>query len=70
MRFGWSVACDFFGGKRFLSEFHPKLAIAWYNNEADFSKLNSLLKAFVYRRKGKGFLFSQGAFRVRIIHVW
>jgi FkbM family methyltransferase len=60
----------FSGGKRFLSEFHPKLAITTYHNESDFRNLHAMLKSFGYRVEGKGLLFSQDALRVQMIHAW
>jgi FkbM family methyltransferase len=60
------------GGKRFLSEFHPKLAITTYHNDGDYAAVHSLLSSFGYNVAGKGFLFSpaKGTLRVQMIHAW
>jgi FkbM family methyltransferase len=62
----------FSGGKRFLSEFHPKLAITTYHNDGDFAAMYDLLKSLGYNVMGKGFLFSpgRGVLRVHMIHAW
>jgi FkbM family methyltransferase len=60
----------FSGGKHFLQQFHPKLAVTTYHNDEDYAGMHKLLKAFGYRVMGKGFLYSQGSLRVMMIHAW
>lgn len=60
----------FSGGKKFLTDFHPKLAITTYHTDHDFRALHDLLKSLDYRVMGKGFLYSQGTLRVQMIHAW
>jgi FkbM family methyltransferase len=60
----------FSGGKHFLQQFHPKLAITTYHNPKDFADLHALLKSFGYRVEGKGFLYAGDALRVQMIHAW
>ena len=60
----------FSGGRKFLEKFHPKLAITTYHSADDFAVMHALLKSIGYRVMGKGFLYTQGAFRVMMIHAW
>ena len=60
----------FSGGKRFLREFHPKLAITTYHNDGDFADLHTLLKSLDYNVIGKGFLCAKNVLRVQMIHAW
>ena len=60
----------FSGGKNFLQQSHPKLAITTYHNVGDYAEMHGLLKSLGYRVMGKGFLYSQGSLRVMMIHAW
>lgn len=62
----------FSGGKRFLREFRPKLAITTYHNDNDYAGMYSLLTSLGYHVAGKGFLFSPSSatLRVQMIHAW
>lgn len=62
----------FSGGRHFLGEYRPKLAITTYHNDGDYAAMHSLLTSIGYRVEGKGFLFSpaNGKLRVQMIHAW
>ncbi|WP_213805540.1 FkbM family methyltransferase [Granulicella sp. dw_53] len=60
----------FAGGKKFLKEFHPKLAVTTYHSDTDFDTMYTLLKSLGYSVEGKGLLYSGGVLRVQMIHAW
>lgn len=58
------------GGREYLSEYRPKLAIASYHTPTEFRDLCEFLKPLGYRVKGKGFLYSERCLRVQMLHAW
>ena len=60
----------FSGGKEFLKEFHPKLAITTYHNDRDYADLHGLLTGLGYRVMGKGLQCHHQRYRVVMIHAW
>lgn len=62
----------FAGGKSFLKQYRPKLAITTYHNDGDYAAMRSLLTELNYNVEGKGLLYSpgQGTLRVQMIHAW
>ena len=57
-------------GRNTLERFHPKIAITTYHNSADYGEMYRYLKEFGYNLKGKGLLYSNGEFRVVMLHAW
>jgi len=60
----------FSGGKEFLRESHPKLAITTYHNVGDYREMYEFLKSLGYRVAGKGFLYTNRSLRPMMIHAW
>lgn len=60
----------FSGGKRFLRQHRPKLAITTYHNDGDYRAMHELLTSLDYNVAGKGLLFSGETLRVQMIHAW
>ena len=62
----------FSGGKNFLSEYRPKLAVTTYHNDEDYAAMHALLTSLKYNVAGKGLLYSpsEGTLRVQMIHAW
>lgn len=60
----------FAGGRKFLTEHRPKLAITTYHNVGDYSEMHALLKSMGYNVMGKGFFYTANSLRVQMIHAW
>jgi FkbM family methyltransferase len=60
----------FSGGQKFLQKKKPKLAIASYHTDSEYSCLYNLLKPMGYHIQGKGFLLSGKKLRVQMLHAW
>lgn len=58
------------GGRRFLEQNRPKLAIASYHTDGEYVELHNLLKPMGYRIKGKGFIFTGSKLRINMLHAW
>lgn len=57
-------------GRKTLERFHPKIAITTYHNSTDYREMFRYLKEIGYNLKGKGLLYSNGEFRVIMLHAW
>ncbi|MDQ6938984.1 MAG: FkbM family methyltransferase [Verrucomicrobiota bacterium] len=57
------------GGRKFLQEFRPKIAITTYHASEDFVRMRDYLVSLGYKVEGKGFIYISGELRVVMIHA-
>lgn len=57
-------------GRKTLEKFHPKIAVTTYHNSTDYAELFHYFRDLGYTLKGKGLLYSNGEFRVIMLHAW
>lgn len=60
----------FAGGEKFLRRYRPKLAIAAYHTQTEYTDLYRFLQGLGYNLTGKGFLFTSNQLRVQMLHAW
>ncbi|MDQ6911440.1 MAG: FkbM family methyltransferase [Verrucomicrobiota bacterium] len=57
------------GGREFLQEFRPKIAITTYHASEDFVRMRDYLVSLGYKVEGKGLIYIGGELRVVMIHA-
>lgn len=58
------------GAEQTLKCFRPKIAVTTYHNSTDYSELFSYLEDLGYDILGKGLLYTEGEYRVLMLHAW
>ena len=57
------------GGRNFLGDYRPKIAVTAYHHREDFRRMREYLQSLGYTVEGKGFMYVAGDLRVVMLHA-